>query len=127
MTFDIIRTQHAPAAGGPCSQGVRFGELILTSLQTALDPQTGRVQGQDHAEQMHRCLCHLQAILEAAGSSLAGALKVTVYLTDLAALEAVDKVYADFFPVDSPARTVIAVSELPGGALAAVEAVAVRH
>jgi 2-iminobutanoate/2-iminopropanoate deaminase len=127
MSFDIIRTDQAPAASGPCSQAVRRGDLIATSLQTARDPQSGTLVGQDPAAQIHRCLCNLQAILEAAGSSLAGALRVTVYLTDLAALPAVDLVYADFFPVDAPAREVIGVSGLPDGALAGVAALAVRH
>jgi 2-iminobutanoate/2-iminopropanoate deaminase len=127
MTFDIIRTDAVPAAEGPCSQGVRHGGLIFTSQQLGLDPRTGELAGRDHATQAHRCLCNLQGLLEAAGSSLAGALRVTVYLTDLAALPAVDEVYAEFFPVDAPAREVIGVCGLPDGALAGVAALAVRH
>jgi len=127
MSFDIIRTDQAPPASGPCSQAVRHGDLIFTSLQTATDPASGKLVGHDHAPQAHRCLRNLQAILEAASSSLAGALKITVYLTDLGGLPAVDQVYGDFFPVDPPARAVVEVRALPAGSLVAVEAVAVQH
>lgn len=127
MSFEIIQTDQAPAPGGPCSQAIRRGDLIATSLQTGRDPQSGALVGQDHATQIHRSLRNLQAILEAAGSSLAGALRVTIYLTDLAVLADVDQIYAEFFPVDAPARAVIQISGLPDGALVGVEALAIRH
>jgi 2-iminobutanoate/2-iminopropanoate deaminase len=127
MTFDIIRTDAVPAAEGPCSQGVRHDGLIFTSQQLGLDPRTGELAGPDHATQAHRCLCNLQGLLEAAGSSLAGILKLTVQVTDLRALAEIDRVCVDFFPVDPPARGVVEVRALPRGALVAVEAVAARH
>ncbi len=127
MSFDIIRTDQAPPAPGPGNQAIRSGGLVFTSLQTAGDPVTGVLVGRDAATQAHRSLCNLQAILEAAGSSLAGALRVTVFLTDLADLAAIDHIYADFFPVDAPARSVIEVRGLPAGALVGIEAIAARH
>jgi 2-iminobutanoate/2-iminopropanoate deaminase len=127
MKREIIHTELAPEAIGPYSQGTLCGHIIFTAMQIPLDPETGEMVGDDHAGQAHRCLRNVQAILEAAGSSLAGALKVTVYLTDLAAFEAVNEVYADFFPDDPPARAVVEVRALPKGSLVAMEATAARH
>ncbi len=127
MKRDIIETDKAPAAIGPYSQATSYCHLIFTSMQIPLDPRTGEIEGADHAAQAQRCLMNLQAILEAADSSLASAMKVTVYLTDMAAFGAVNEVYEDFFPIEPPARGVVQVAALPKGALVAVEAVAARH
>ena len=127
MKREIIHTDQAPAAIGPYSQATSCCHLIFTAMQTALDRDTGELVGDDHAAQAHRCLCNVQAILEAAGSSLAGALKVTVYLTDMSAFGAVNEVYEDFFPAEPPARSVVEVRALPKGALIAVEAIAAQH
>ena len=108
-------------------KATRCGHFVFTAMQIALDPDTNQLVGDDHADQAHRCLRNVQAILEAAGSSLAGALKVTVYLTDMAAFGAVNEVYADFFPDDPPARAVVEVRALPRGALVAMEATAATH
>ncbi len=127
MPREIIHTDRAPPAIGPYSQGTSCCQLVLTAMQIALHPGNGELVGEDHAEQAHRCLMNVQAILEAGGSSLAGALKVTVYLTDIGAFAAVNEVYQDFFPVEPPARAVVEVSALPRGALVAVEAIAAKH
>ncbi len=127
MKREIIHTDLAPDAIGPYSQATRCGQFVYTAMQIALDPATGELVGDDHADQAHRCLRNVQALLEAADSSLAGALKVTVYLTDMTAFGAVNEVYADFFPADPPARAVVEVSALPKGALIAIEAVAAAH
>ena len=127
MKREIIHTDQAPAAIGPYSQATSGGHLIFTAMQIALAPDTGHLVGDDHAAQVQRCLCNVQAILEAAGSSLAGALKVTIYLTDMSAFGAVNEVYEDFFPADPPARAVVEVRALPRGALIAVEAIAAEH
>jgi 2-iminobutanoate/2-iminopropanoate deaminase len=127
MRRDIIQTDRAPAAIGPYSQGTVCPPLIFTAMQIALDPDSGDLVGDDHAGQTLRALRNVQAVLEAAGSSLAGTLKVTVYLTDMAAFAAVNEVYDDFFPVEPPARAVVEVSALPKGALVGIEAVACQH
>lgn len=127
MKRDIVHTDQAPAAIGPYSQATRCCQLVFTAMQIPLNPDTGELVGDDHADQAHRCLRNVQIILEAAGSSLAGALKVTVYLTDMAAFAAVNEVYADFFPAEPPARAVVEVSALPKGALVAIEAIAAVH
>jgi len=127
MKREIIQTEQAPAAIGPYSQAISCCNLVFTAMQIALDRDTGELVGNDPAAQAQRCLCNVQAILEAAGSSLAGALKVTVYLTDMSAFGAVNEVYEDFFPAEPPARGVVEVRALPKGALIAVEAIAATH
>ena len=127
MKRDIVHTDQAPEAIGPYSQATRCGQLVFTAMQIPLNPDTGDLVGDNHADQAHRCLRNVQTILEAAGSSLAGALKVTVYLTDMTAFAAINEVYADFFPADPPARAVVEVSALPKGALVAIEAIAAVH
>jgi 2-iminobutanoate/2-iminopropanoate deaminase len=127
MKRDIVHTDKAPAAIGPYSQATRCGGFVFTAMQIAIDPDTDQLVGADTAEQAHRCLRNLQTVLEAADSSLAGALKVTVYLRDMEAFAAVNAVYEDFFPADPPARAVVEVSALPKGALVGVEAIAIAH
>lgn len=127
MKRDIVHTDRAPEAIGPYSQGTACCQLIFTAMQIALDPASGELDGEDHAAQAHRALRNVQAILEAAGSSLAGALKVTVYVTDMSQFAAINAVYEDFFPVEPPARAVVEVTALPKGALVAIEAIAAKH
>jgi len=127
MKRQVIETLKAPGSAGPASQAIRHGELIFVGLQTGTDPAGGEPAGQGAAAQAHRALCNLQAILEAASSSLAGALRVTVYLADMGDFATVNEEYEHFFPADPPARTTVAVSGLPGGALVGIEAVAHVH
>ncbi len=127
MKRDVVHTDRAPEAIGPYSQATTCCHLIFTAMQIALDPDSGELVGDDHASQAHRALRNVQAILEAAGSSLAGALKVTVYVTDMSAFGAINEVYEDFFPVEPPARAVVEIAALPKGALVAIEATAAKH
>src|SRR6476620_4494913 len=99
-----IDASAAPPAIGPYSHGVVAGGLLFCSGQIPLDPQTGELVGDDAAEQADRCLRNLRAVCEAAGASLADAVRLTVYLTDIAEFAAVNDVYAGFFPSDPPAR-----------------------
>ena len=124
MTCRMIQTDSAPAAIGPYSQGVVANGLLFTSMQIGLDPATGEMMGTTAPEQARRCMQNIQAILEAAGGSLASTVKVMVYLTNIAEFGAVNEVYAEFYPENMPARGVVEVSALPKGALVAVEAVA---
>jgi reactive intermediate/imine deaminase len=127
MKRETVHTPRAPQPPAPASQAVRRGEMIFVGLQTGVDPGSGELAGTEVADQAHRALCNLQAVLEAAGSSLAGATRVTVYLTDLAAFAAVNEEYEHFFPEDAPARSTVEVTALPGGALVGVEAIALAH
>ncbi|MGQ9586410.1 MAG: Rid family detoxifying hydrolase [Anaerolineae bacterium] len=120
----IISTPKAPAAAGPYSQGVVAAGLVFTAMQIPVDPTTGsRVSGGLQAE-TRQVLHNLQAILEAAGSSLDRAVKVTVYLTNMGDFAAMNEVYAEFFGAERPARGVVEVSALPRGACVAAEVIA---
>ncbi|HEY2656387.1 MAG TPA: Rid family detoxifying hydrolase [Solirubrobacteraceae bacterium] len=113
----------APAAVGPYVHAVKAVGLLFCSGQIPLDPATGEIAGETPAEQARRCLQNLQAVCVAAGTSLDAAVKVTVYLTDMAAFADVNDVYATFFPREPPARVAIAVSELPRGVQVEIDAV----
>lgn len=125
MTKQIISTEHAPAAIGPYSQGIGTERLLFTSGQLPIDPATG-VMPQDVSQQARQSLKNVAAILEAAGSSLGKALKVTVYLARMSDFDTVNKVYQEFFTEDYPARSAFQVAALPKNALIEIEAVALR-
>jgi 2-iminobutanoate/2-iminopropanoate deaminase len=124
-TRTVIRTDKAPAAVGPYSQGISANGFLFTAMQIPLDPVGGTlVAPDDVAGQARRVLENLRAIVEAAGSSLAHVVKVTVYLQDIADFGSVNAVYGEFFAQDAPARAAVAVAALPRGARVAMEAVA---
>ncbi|MDE3132683.1 MAG: Rid family detoxifying hydrolase [Acidobacteriota bacterium] len=119
-----LNSDTAPAAVGPYSQAVRVsGELLFISGQVALDAASGELVGTSAAEQARKCLENLHAIATDAGSSLEDAVKITVYLTDIAAYPEVNEVYAGFFKHDPPARVALAVAALPKGAQVEIDAV----
>jgi 2-iminobutanoate/2-iminopropanoate deaminase len=118
-----ITADGAPGAVGPYSHGVVAGGLLFCSGQVALDPASGELVGTTPAEQATQCLQNLQAVCEAAGASLADAVKLTVLLTDIGAFVDVNEAYAAFFPSDPPARVAYEVSALPKGALVEIDAV----
>lgn len=125
MTKKIIKTSKAPAAIGPYNQAVVVGNLVYTSGQIPLDPATSEVRGKDIAEQTTLVLNNLKAVLEAAGSSLEGVVKATVFLQNMQDFAAMNKVYSEFFkPENAPARSTIQVARLPKDALVEIEAVA---
>jgi 2-iminobutanoate/2-iminopropanoate deaminase len=120
---EAITAPGAPAAIGPYSHAVRFGSLLFCSGQIPLDPATGEIVGETPAEQARRCLINLTAVCEAADASLGDALRLTVYMTDLAAFAEVGEVYATFFAVDPPARVAVGVAALPRGAQVEIDAI----
>ena len=121
----IVSTDGAPAAIGPYSQGVKGAGLVHCSGQIAMDPATGDVIGDDAATQAEGALKNLQAVLEAAGSSLDKVLKCNVYIIDMGEFAAINEVYGRFFTGDSPpARACVEVSGLPKGALFEIVCVA---
>ena len=118
-----IQTSNAPAAIGPYSQAVVTGDLIFTSGQIPLDPETGVIAGEDIAEQTHRVCKNLEAVLSAAGGSLKSAVKTVCFLSNMADFAAFNEVYAQYF-TEKPARSCVAVKDLPKGALVEVEVIA---
>ena len=119
-----ISTGQAPAAIGPYSQGIRAAGLVITSGQLPIDPATGAFAGAGIAEQTRQSLKNVQAVLEAAGSSLDKVLKTTVFLKDMGDFAAMNEVYASFFPGEAPARSAVEVARLPKDALVEIEALA---
>lgn len=113
----------APAAIGPYSHAVRSGGLLFCSGQIPLDAESGELVGATPAEQAERCLRNLQAVCAAAGATLADAVRLTVYMTDLGAFAEVNEVYGAFFESDPPARVAIGVAALPKGAQVEIDAV----
>ena len=118
-----VSTNKAPAAIGPYSQAVVVGNLIFTSGQIPLNPETGVIEGETIAEQTHRVCKNLEAVLEAAGSSLKNAVKTVCFLADIGDFAAFNEVYAQYF-TEKPARSCVAVKDLPKGALVEVEVIA---
>jgi 2-iminobutanoate/2-iminopropanoate deaminase len=118
-----VHAPAAPAAIGPYSHALRAGELLFCSGQIPLDPATGELVGSTAAEQARRCLENLAAVCEAAGASLERAVRVTVYMTDLAAFGEVNEVYGEFFDAEPPARVAVGVAALPRGAYVEVDAI----
>jgi 2-iminobutanoate/2-iminopropanoate deaminase len=123
MHRQTVDAPGAPAAIGPYSHAVRTGDLLFCSGQVPLDPETGEIVGETPAEQARQCLRNLDAIARAAGATLADAVRVGVFLTDMGAFAEVNDVYAEFFPEDPPARAAIGVAALPRGAQVEMEAV----
>lgn len=118
-----VQTSNAPEAIGPYSQATVLGNLIFTSGQIPLNPETGVLDGENITEQTHRVCKNLAAVLSAAGGSLQSAVKTVCFLKDIADFTAFNEVYSQYF-TDKPARSCVAVKELPKGALVEVEVVA---
>jgi 2-iminobutanoate/2-iminopropanoate deaminase len=122
-TREIVQAQGAPAAIGPYSHAVSAAGLLFCSGQIPLDPASGELVGETPAAQARRCLENLGAVCEAAGTTLEHAVRITIYMTDLAAFGAVNEVYASFFADDPPARVTVGVAQLPKGAQVEIDAV----
>jgi reactive intermediate/imine deaminase len=119
----IIHTKKAPQAIGTYSQGVRAGDTVYISGQIPLDPVTMQLVAGDIEAEIRRAFENLQAVAEGAGATLAQAVKVTVFLTDLAHFAKVNEVMATFFSEPYPARAALGVSQLPKGARVEIECV----
>lgn len=119
----VIETPDAPPAIGPYSQGMRFGNLVFTSGQLPIDPETGEVS-EDTKQQAHQCLKNLKAVLEAAGSSMSRVKKVTVFVRDMDEFSNINEVYKQYFKVPFPARSLVEVARLPKDVKVEIEALA---
>ena len=121
-----VQTYKAPAAIGPYSQAVLAGNLVFTSGQIPLNPESGLIEGQNITEQTHRVCKNLEAVLTAAGSSLKKTVKTVCFLSNMADFTAFNQVYAQYF-TEKPARSCVAVKDLPKGALVEVEVIAEKE
>ena len=124
MSNQVVSTSSAPAAVGPYSQAVVANGLVYCSGQIPLDPSSGELVGGTIADQTRRCMENLAAVLEAAGTSLTNAIKVTAFLTDMADFAEFNDAYGEFFGDDPPARATFAVAGLPKGAEVEIECIA---
>ena len=121
---ELISSTDAPAAIGPYSHATRLGELVFTSGQIPLHPETGEVVGKSVTEQARQTLDNLKAVLKAGNSSLGNVLKTTCFLATMDDFIAFNEVYAEYFGEGVPARSCVAVAGLPKGVLCEVEAIA---
>jgi len=123
---EVISSDKAPGAVGPYSQAIRSGDMVFCSGQIPLDPATGEMCAGSIEEATERCLENMKAVLDAAGCTLADAVQVMVYMTDLGLFTRMNEVYAKYFPGDPPARMAVGVAALPKGAPIEIALVAMR-
>lgn len=124
MERRVIHTDKAPAAVGPYSQAVAWGNTVYVSGQLPLDPAKGKIVVESIEDQTRQAMDNLKAILEEAGSSLDRLLKVTIFLQDMGNFGAVNQVYGSYFSGDYPARCAYEVAALPLGADIEIDGIA---
>lgn len=123
MEKEIIKTNKAPGAIGPYSQGIKIGNLVYTSGQIPLDPETG-LMAETIEEQTAQSLKNVKAILEEAGTSMDKVIKTTVFLSDMNDFAKMNEVYASYFTENQPARSAVEVARLPKDAKVEIEVIA---
>ena len=124
MATTVVATDKAPGAIGPYSQAIKLNNLVFTAGQIPLDPATGKLVEGDIAAQTERVMQNLQAVLEAAGSSLGQVVKTTCFLANMDEFAAFNEVYARYFSENRPARSTVQAARLPAGARVEVECIA---
>ncbi|WP_303104387.1 RidA family protein [uncultured Mitsuokella sp.] len=120
-----IHTEKAPAAVGPYSQAIYTSGTVYLSGQIAIDPAAGKIVATTIEEQAEQCCRNIEAVLAAADTDMEHVVKTTCFLADIADFKAFNEVYAKHF-VSKPARSCVAVKDLPAGALCEIEAIAIR-
>lgn len=121
----VIHTEQAPAAVGPYSQAIRTRGTVYLSGQIAIDPAAGKIVATTIEEQAEQCCHNIEAVLAAADTDMEHVVKTTCFLADIADFKAFNEVYAKHF-ISKPARSCVAVKDLPAGALCEIEAIAIR-
>lgn len=124
MIKEIISTKKSPAAIGPYSQAVKVGDLLFTSGQLPIVPETGEIISSDVRKATERSIENLKAILEEAGSSLDKVIKTVIFLRDINDFAIVNEVYEKYFNSNQPARSCVQVAKLPKDGILEIEAVA---
>lgn len=122
----VLHTEKAPAAIGPYSQAIEVNGFVFASGQIPINPETGAMVEADIKAQTRQALTNANEVMKAAGIDLTHVVKTTVFLSDMANFTAMNEVYSTFFKEPFPARSAVAVKELPKGALVEVECIAVK-
>lgn len=118
-----VQTDNAPAAVGPYSQAIIINDIVYCSGQIGINPQTGELE--DGLEkQLRQIMANIAAVLEASHSDFEMVIKTTIFLTNIEDYPKVNEIYSSYFPVHKPARSAVAVSDLPKGALIEIETIA---
>ena len=127
MAKHVVQTDAAPAAVGPYSQAIASdgGRTVYLSGQIGLEPGTGELVSENFEGQVRQAFANMQAVIEAAGGSLASIVKLTLYLTDISRFASANSIMADIIPQPFPARSTVGVASLPKGAQFEVEAIIV--
>jgi 2-iminobutanoate/2-iminopropanoate deaminase len=121
---EVVSTENAPGAIGPYSQAIKVNGMVFCSGQIPIDPATGQFVSDDVAAQTEQVLKNLDAVLQAAGSSLGSVVKTTVFLADMNDFAAMNDVYGQFFSENKPARATVQAARLPRDAKVEIECIA---
>ena len=121
---NVIQPKNAPAAVGPYSQAIDVGDFVFCSGQIPLVPETGAMVEGGIEEQARQMFANIKAVLAEAGLGFENVIKTTVFMTDLSQFGTLNSIYAEYFPVNPPARSCVEVSALPKGALVECEVIA---
>lgn len=125
MTLELISTDKAPGAVGPYSQGIKGNNMVFTSGQLPIVPETGELLKGDIQKETKQCLENVKAVLEAGGATFKDIVKVSVYITDIKNFPLINEVYGEYFKEHKPARTLVEVSKLPKDGDIEIEAIAI--
>ena len=123
--MQIIHTDKAPAAVGPYSQAIVANGIVYTSGQIAINPAAGKIVATDIEGQAEQCCKNLEEVLKAAGTDFSNVIKTTCFLAEIADFKTFNEVYEKYF-VSKPARSCVAVKDLPAGALCEIEVIAAK-
>ena len=127
MEKKVVSTDNAPKAIGPYEQAIKVGEFVYISGQIPLDPKTGNLVEGDIKAQTRRVMENLKNILVASGSSLERVVKATVFLKSIADFAEMNEIYAEYLGAAKPARSTVAVADLPRGALVEIDLIALAR
>lgn len=123
---EVLETKKAPAAIGPYSQGIKSGELVFVSGQIPVNPESGNIEASDIKGQAEQSLLNVGEVLKSAGLTYDDVVKTTCFIKDMNDFASFNEVYSKFFKENCPARSCVAVKELPKGSLCEVEVIAVK-
>ncbi len=125
MSLEILKTETAPAAVGPYSQGIKAGNMVFTSGQLHINPETGELVEGDIKAITRQCLDNVVEVLKAGGATIEDVVKVSVFVNDIEKFGQINEVYAEYFSDHKPARSLVQVAKLPLNGQVEIEAIAV--